>query len=301
MSDKRLAEFEHTISSGGRVLKQLTDVAKANKLNVPPEGLKDLKGIVLIHSHKGAAVVGWEQGNGAAFKVLGEDADGPILSAPIPMLLQKFTVGLQLGYNSVYSMLAMYDDVVFEDMVRADTAGMVMGKDIVLTGLQDDVSSTATNTHHSSSVHAMPSDQEEAARLKHTKPVRAITVSDSFMIIDVSLYGGLADCGRGEAGGQLRPRHHRAAGARGHGAGAPRHQGGCGGAAQGAGGAAGGCGAQRRVPGQGQGGGRQAVRAVLSEEEEREQKEQEAAAEEEEREEAGVRQVQLSGRWRDGA
>lgn len=41
-----------------------------------------------------------------------------------------------------------------------------------------------------SSVHAMPSDQEEAARLKHTKPVRAITVSDSFMIIDVSLYGG---------------------------------------------------------------------------------------------------------------
>lgn len=30
--------------------------------------------------------------------------------------------------RSVYSMLAMYDDVVFEDMVRADTAGMVMGK-----------------------------------------------------------------------------------------------------------------------------------------------------------------------------
>lgn len=42
-------------------------------------------------------LLAWLAGNGAAFKVLGEDADGPILSAPIPMLLQKFTVGLQLG------------------------------------------------------------------------------------------------------------------------------------------------------------------------------------------------------------
>ncbi|KAG2433747.1 hypothetical protein HXX76_008109 [Chlamydomonas incerta] len=190
MSDKRLAEFEHTIHTGGRVLKELINVAKSNRLNVPPEGLKDLKGIVLIHSHKGAAVVGWEQGNGAAFKVLGEDAGGPILSAPIPMLLQKFTVGLQIGYNSVFTMLAIYDDVVFADMMRVDTAGMVMGKDIVLTGLQDEVTSTAANTYHATSVHAMPADQAEANKLKHRKPVRAITVSDSFMIIDVSLYGG---------------------------------------------------------------------------------------------------------------
>ncbi|KAG2438389.1 hypothetical protein HYH02_010844 [Chlamydomonas schloesseri] len=191
MADKRLPEFEHTISNGSRVLQELINVAKANKLNVPHEGLKDLKGIVLIHSHKGAAVVGWEQGNGAAFKVLGEDADGtPVLSAPIPMLLQKFTVGLQLGYNSVFTMLAIYDDIVFDDMVRVDTAGMVMGKDIVLTGLQDIDTSTAANTYHSTSVHSMPADAAEAKVLKHTKPVRAITVSESFMVIDVSLYGG---------------------------------------------------------------------------------------------------------------
>ncbi len=29
---------------------------------------------------------------------------------------------------SVFTMLAIYDDIVFDDMVRVDTAGMVMGK-----------------------------------------------------------------------------------------------------------------------------------------------------------------------------
>ncbi|KAG2438701.1 hypothetical protein HXX76_005247 [Chlamydomonas incerta] len=154
----------------------------SDKLNVPAEGLRGLVGIILIHSRKGAALVGWEQGRGAAFKVLGSDADGPILSAPIPMQMQKFTVGLQLGYNSVYTMLCVYDQFTWTDLLRVDTAGMVMGKDITLMGLQGDYTPTT-------SIQPMPTLSDQAAP-KAMRPVRAITVSDSFMIVEVSVYGG---------------------------------------------------------------------------------------------------------------
>ncbi|KAG2453431.1 hypothetical protein HYH02_001654 [Chlamydomonas schloesseri] len=151
-------------------------------LNVPAEGLRGLVGIILIHSHKGAAVVGWEQGRGAAFKVLGSDADGPILSAPIPVLLQKFTVGLQLGYNSVHTMLAVYDQLTWMELLRVDTSGLVMGKDITLVGLQGEYTPTTT-------IQPVPGlGGDEAAHKR--KPVRAITVSESFMVVEVSVYGG---------------------------------------------------------------------------------------------------------------
>ncbi|GIL73549.1 hypothetical protein Vretifemale_3692 [Volvox reticuliferus] len=91
---------------------------KKNKIKVPINSL-GYKGFLLLHSIKGAAVLGFERGHGMAFKVLETLPDGTMkLSPPVLVKTSKIAVGLQLGYNSVYSIMLLPSDEHLETLIR---------------------------------------------------------------------------------------------------------------------------------------------------------------------------------------
>ncbi|GLC68181.1 hypothetical protein PLESTF_000657400 [Pleodorina starrii] len=152
---------------------------KKNKIKVPISS-QGYKGFLLLHSVKGAAVVGFERGHGLAFKVLETRADGTLrLSAPVMVKTSKVAVGLQLGFSSVYSLLMVPDADQLEALLRETETIMV--SDFEVSGYPG-VNSENITTFHKTSLSAI----NEGV---HIKPA-IISVSDSLMLCDISLYGG---------------------------------------------------------------------------------------------------------------
>ncbi|GIL49572.1 hypothetical protein Vafri_5909 [Volvox africanus] len=110
-----------------QVVNAISDtLRKKNKIKVPINSM-GYKGFLLLHSVKGAAVLGFERGHGMAFKVLETLPDGSIkLSPPVMVKTSKVAVGLQLGYNSVYSILLLPNDEQLEALIRETE--VILGK-----------------------------------------------------------------------------------------------------------------------------------------------------------------------------
>ncbi|KAG2484972.1 hypothetical protein HYH03_016269 [Edaphochlamys debaryana] len=141
-----------------------------------------------MHSHKAAAVVGVETGGGVAYGVLGHQEDGtPILSSPVLMKMSKVTVGLQLGYNSIFTMLAVFDQAQMDAIVSSHT-GTIVGRDMDITAVlcgTANKETKATGALHRTSV-SMLDDTPQ----KPPEKMRIVTISDSLMVVDMSVYGG---------------------------------------------------------------------------------------------------------------
>ncbi|EFJ43154.1 hypothetical protein VOLCADRAFT_96687 [Volvox carteri f. nagariensis] len=184
---------------------------KKNKIKVPISS-KGYKGFLLLHSVKGAAVLGFERGHGMAFKVLETQPDGTNkLSAPVMVKTSKVAIGLQLGAyplaarfealraasdfascfcgswssigssaslpgdNSVYSIMLLMEDSQLEALVR-ETETII---DFEVSGYPG-VNSDNITTFHKSSMSAVNDGFV-------IKPA-VISASDSLMVCDISLY-----------------------------------------------------------------------------------------------------------------
>ncbi|KAG2438386.1 hypothetical protein HYH02_010841 [Chlamydomonas schloesseri] len=176
--------------------------AKANKrLKVPmASNALGYRGALILHSVKGAAVVGFERGHGFAVKVLGWNADGtPQLSAPVMVKLSKVAVGLSVGYNEVYQVVLFESSTQMEGIITEEDVVLVSGvvggwvvdgccwvvqwgKEFDLSGYGRLDDEPANNSVHTSSMSAVSDSMK-------VRPV-TLSVSDSLMICDMSLYGG---------------------------------------------------------------------------------------------------------------
>lgn len=170
------------VTESMKVLSLVGDAAKLGRVKVPSSPV--VKGAVLMHSVKGAAVLGFERGHGLLFKVLSEDVDGgpPQLSPPVIVQLSKVAVGLQLGYSSVYSLMLVDSSEQLELM--ASKSEVVLGRDLEFSGVPSASRNPAEATVHSSSMQTVNS--YTGSRSIPT----VISVSDSVMVCDFSLYGG---------------------------------------------------------------------------------------------------------------
>ncbi|GIL49569.1 hypothetical protein Vafri_5909 [Volvox africanus] len=161
-----------------QVVNAISDtLRKKNKIKVPINSM-GYKGFLLLHSVKGAAVLGFERGHGMAFKVLETLPDGSIkLSPPVMVKTSKVAVGLQLGYNSVYSILLLPNDEQLEALIRETEVIL----DFEVSGYPG-VNSENITTFRKTSMSAVNDGL-------HISPA-VISASDSLMVCDISLYGG---------------------------------------------------------------------------------------------------------------
>ncbi|KAG2433751.1 hypothetical protein HXX76_008113 [Chlamydomonas incerta] len=172
--------LEDSVKSVGAV----QDAVKSGRVNAPPVALVDeLKGFLVLHSVKGAALVGFERGYGLAFSVLEWLPDGaPKLSSPLIVKVSKLAVGMAIGYNEVFSVALLRDLSPLEAL--AEGAETIMGKDFDLTGISKPAEGNmASSNFHKTSMTAYVDDAKAAK-------AHVLSVSDSMMLCDLSLYGG---------------------------------------------------------------------------------------------------------------
>ncbi|GLI64661.1 hypothetical protein VaNZ11_007989 [Volvox africanus] len=163
-----------------QVVNAISDTLKKNNKIKVPMNKMGYKGFLLLHSIKGAAVLGFERGHGMTFKVLETLPDGSVkLSSPVMVKTSKIAVGLQLGYNSVYSILLLPSDEQLEALVR-ETETIIV-KDFEVSGYPG-VNAENITTFHKASMSAVNDGL-------HISPA-VISASDSLMVCDISLYGG---------------------------------------------------------------------------------------------------------------
>ncbi|KAG2438385.1 hypothetical protein HYH02_010840 [Chlamydomonas schloesseri] len=178
--------LEDAVKSVGAV----QDSVKAGRVHAPPVAVaNDLKGFLVLHSVKGAALLGFERGYGLGFSVMEWLPDGsPKLSAPLIIKVSKLAVGMAIGYNEVFSVALLRDLSALESV--AEGSETIMGKDFDLTGMskpltEGNVQGTnvqGTNVHKTS----MTAYVDEGKSAK----AHVLSVSDSMMLCDLSLYGG---------------------------------------------------------------------------------------------------------------
>ncbi|KAG2491560.1 hypothetical protein HYH03_010129 [Edaphochlamys debaryana] len=174
---------DECLAEGAKVLSALIQAVESKHMSFPPGGLKGLKGLVLIHSKKGALGVGYETGSGVAINV-GYNDDGSIYtSGPVPLKLSKLTVGVQLGFNNVFTMMAVYHYSQMEKLLSS--AGAIVGKDINVAGLPYQHDNNIQNSKQITSITPLSGNADATQQ-----DIKVITVSDSYMVCDFSLYGG---------------------------------------------------------------------------------------------------------------
>ncbi|PNW76262.1 hypothetical protein CHLRE_12g541600v5 [Chlamydomonas reinhardtii] len=172
--------LEHAVKAVGAV----QDAVKAGRVHAPPVPVADeLKGFLVLHSVKGAALVGFERGYGLAFSVLEWLPDGaPKLSAPLIVKVSKLAVGMAIGYNEVFSVALLRDLSPLEAV--AEGSETIMGKDFDLSGLSKPLEGDLSGTNfHKTSMTAYVDEGKSAN-------AHVLSVSDSMMLCDLSLYGG---------------------------------------------------------------------------------------------------------------
>ncbi|KAG2491559.1 hypothetical protein HYH03_010128 [Edaphochlamys debaryana] len=166
------------VCDGVKVLTVLQQSVNEKHFAFPPSALKGLQGLILLRSKKGAVGLGYETGNGIAVNV-GYNANGSMYtSGPVPLKLSKVTLGVQLGFNTVFTLMAVYH---YSQMEKLITVGGIVGTDINVAGLDyQHASDTMVNiVAGRGDGPTAPSDE-----------VKVVSVSDSFMVCDFSLYGG---------------------------------------------------------------------------------------------------------------
>ncbi|KAG2433750.1 hypothetical protein HXX76_008112 [Chlamydomonas incerta] len=157
--------------------------AKTNKrLKVPmASNALGYRGVLILHSVKGAAVLGYERGHGIAVKILGWNDDGtPQLSAPIVVKLSKVAVGLSVGFNEVYSVVLFESSTQMETIITEED--VVLGKEFDLSGYGKFNDEPDNNNVHRTTMSSVADSMK-------VRPV-TLSVGDSLMICDMSLYGG---------------------------------------------------------------------------------------------------------------
>ncbi|KXZ53399.1 hypothetical protein GPECTOR_7g1295 [Gonium pectorale] len=211
-----MARAEAVLSDACRVLTTLRESARVGHIGFPVDALAAVEGFVLLHSHKGAALVGFESGHGAAFRVLrrggggtseggaeggaeqaGPEAGGFALSAPVFVKLSKWAVGIQLGYSNVYSLLAFFHGGQLERLL-AGGKQIIVGEDFEVSGLPLVGQEPTQRTFHKTVMHGVDGSAEAAAAsaditaalASEAQEVRLLTVSESLMVFDLSMYGG---------------------------------------------------------------------------------------------------------------
>ncbi|KAG2438390.1 hypothetical protein HYH02_010845 [Chlamydomonas schloesseri] len=181
-----IERLKKKVNEAAKVLAHLRTSVEHKKNKFKPGALKAAKGFLLLHTHKGAAVLGYEAGPGIAFKVLGHEADGtPILSPPVVMSMSKMGVGIQIGYNSIYTLMAVYHESQLDMLVNSH-AGTIVGQDLDVSPIP--FKSDGAGNLHRTSMNALERVSDTPA--DGIPKIKVISVSDSFMLFDWSFYGG---------------------------------------------------------------------------------------------------------------
>ncbi|KXZ53398.1 hypothetical protein GPECTOR_7g1294 [Gonium pectorale] len=178
---------ETALREACKVLSNLCEAAQLGHAKFPAGALAAVEGFVLLHSHKGAALLGFESGHGAAFRVLrrgggggaeegGPEAGGFALSAPVFVKLSKWAVGIQLGYSSVFTLMAFFHGPQLEKLLAG-------GKQRIVGETSMHSVEGGTGSHASASAASAGGSGGGA-------DVKVISVADSLMVIDLSMYGG---------------------------------------------------------------------------------------------------------------
>ncbi|KAG2491558.1 hypothetical protein HYH03_010127 [Edaphochlamys debaryana] len=169
------------ITESTKVLTSLQQSVHQEAFGFPKDGLKGVKGLLLLNSKKGALGLGYETGNGIAINVGYNDDGSMYTSGPVPLKLSKLTVGVQLGFSNIYTLVAAHH---YNQMEKLLSSGrdFIMGKDINIMMYDYQHASKAAIQHAAGRGNddiLVPGD-----------PVKVVSVSDSLMFVDFSLYGG---------------------------------------------------------------------------------------------------------------
>ncbi|KAG2433749.1 hypothetical protein HXX76_008111 [Chlamydomonas incerta] len=150
----------------------------------PPVSPKGYQAFLIVHTKKAAFGLGYEHGAGIAIKVLGMQLDGsPLLSAPVLVSIKKASIGLAVGMNEVHQVLLFEDSALLEKLISEPEA--IMGEEFEVSGganpAKPDLKEQDDNKHKSY-INAI----QGGVRIH---PI-SLSVSDSLMLVDASLYGG---------------------------------------------------------------------------------------------------------------
>lgn len=160
----------------------LVQAKSLNRIRAPvPE--KPWAGFLLLHSVKGAAVLGFERGHGLLFRTADYKDDAYTLSAPVFVKTTKLAVGIQLGYSEVFTLLFLTDEAQIRTLA-SESGETIMGRDFEMTGATKNPGSQGAGERGHKETTLLAVDDG-----LHVKPV-AVSVSDSIMVFDLSLYGG---------------------------------------------------------------------------------------------------------------
>ncbi|PNW76263.1 hypothetical protein CHLRE_12g541550v5 [Chlamydomonas reinhardtii] len=176
-----MVKLENVVKEAMTTVSKVNEAKSNKRLTVPmASNALGYRGVLILHSVKGAAVLGYERGHGFAVKILGWNDDGtPQLSAPVVVELSKVAVGLSVGYNEVYSVVLFESSTQMEALITDEQ--VVLGKEFDLSGYTKHPDDSNINVHKST----MAAFKDETK----VKPV-TLSVGDSLMICDLSLYGG---------------------------------------------------------------------------------------------------------------
>ncbi|KAG2433752.1 hypothetical protein HXX76_008114 [Chlamydomonas incerta] len=179
-------KLDQALEDAVKSVEAVQESLQARRLEAPATAhTNEFKGFLVLHSVKGAALVGFERGYGLAFSVLEWLPDGaPKLSSPLIFKVNKVALGMAMGYNEVFSVALLRDLSPLEAL--AEGAETIMGKDFDITGMTKPVQgdySGRENTFHETSISGL-GDEAGAAK------AHVLSVSDSLMMCDLSLYGG---------------------------------------------------------------------------------------------------------------
>ncbi|KAG2491556.1 hypothetical protein HYH03_010125 [Edaphochlamys debaryana] len=168
-----------------KVLDAMLESVSKKHITIPEDSFKDLTGIILLSSKKGAVGVGFETGTGVAIPI-GTNIDFSFaVKSPVPLKLSKVTVGVQLGFNTIYTIMLFKKEKQLIELVASPTT--IIGTDLNVNALipYQKASSTAVNIGAAGGTlygEGQPPDLD--------CPVKVLSVSDSYMLTDFSLYGG---------------------------------------------------------------------------------------------------------------
>ncbi|KAG2438387.1 hypothetical protein HYH02_010842 [Chlamydomonas schloesseri] len=150
----------------------------------PPVSPKGYQGFLIVHTKKAAIGLGYEHGVGMAIRVLGMHPDGsPLLSAPVVVSIKKASIGLAMGINTVYQVLLFEDSELLEKLISSPEA--IMGPEFEVAGLAN-VTKPDTSEQDANKHKVYMSAIQGGVRIH---PI-SLSVSDSLMLVDASLYGG---------------------------------------------------------------------------------------------------------------
>ncbi|KAG2491557.1 hypothetical protein HYH03_010126 [Edaphochlamys debaryana] len=175
-----LTASRECLSEAHKVLVTMRESVDKRHMAFPPDSLKGLTGLVLVHSKKGAVGLGYETGQGVAVNV-GYNEDGSIhFSGPVPLKMTKLSVGASIGFNIIYTLMAVQTRAQLQQLITSP--GAIVGKDINITAFipYQHASQTAVNVNAAGG--GMPPDMNNM--------IKVVSVSDSYMLTDFSLYGG---------------------------------------------------------------------------------------------------------------